>query len=541
MSESKFLKGLTKNERDELKEKLFRQNNKLCFICDKEMDLSAHTLDIDHKVALSIGGPDDESNFALTHAGCNRSKGIRDLQLQRHIEIFRNFVKEKIANMPIGENVTVGDVLEDKGGSKSDVLLKKEEGVVKIFYEINKVPSTYTYQLIHDIHNDKITSFIGMIPKEVVFHDPEINPRSIVDLEPMIEEFYLKRPQLQPSLGYITMDDKGRGRIKLFDGQHKAAAQLINGAEVLFVRVFINPDIDLINKTNFRAHTKLAQTHFPQLIADKVAHSIFDEDFSKYISNADIAKDSEAKFIDMLSSEIKSDYRGYLKSYLKFETLSSTNLEIMRFVETVSSRSKSHPLSFESLRRGLLEIFLFLKASKEPLSISQKMRELERNNLQIILNIIADEVLKGKFLTTVGIFKIEERLQNNDPKITIEHLLAYRMLRQSALIAWAEEFRTALNTYFNSNNKYQKNWSKENYLWVEMNENDENMIRNMIRYIKTHPAWTVREENIVKSISSTSVSDWRQIILEGKLPGAVQPIYDPMTGGQILIKATQMR
>lgn len=124
---------------------------------------------------------------------------------------------------------------------------------------------------------------------------------------------------------------------------------------------------------------------------------------------------------------------------------------------------------------------------------------------------------------------------------TIEHLLAYRMLRQSALIAWAEEFRTALNTYFNSHNKYQKDWSKENFLWVEMNENDENMIRNMIRYIKTHPAWTVREENIVKSISSTSVSDWRQIILEGKLPGAIQPIYDPMTGGQILIKATQMR
>ena len=213
----------------------------------------------------------------------------------------------------------------------------------------------------------------------------------------------------------------------------------------------------------------------------------------------------------------------------------------MKYVETVSSRSKTHPLSFESLRRGLLEIFLYLKASKEELSVSQKMRELERNNLQIILNIICEEVLKDKFQTSVGIFKIEERLQKNDPKITFEHLLAYRMLRQSALIAWAEEFRIAINTYLNSHNKYKKDWSKENYLWVEFDDNDIVMIRKMIKFIKTHPAWCVKEENVVKNISTTSVSDWRQIILEGKLPGALKPIYEPMNGGQILIKSLQMK
>jgi hypothetical protein len=63
------------------------------------------------------------------------------------------------------------------------------------------------------------------------------------------------------------------------------------------------------------------------------------------------------------------------------------------------------------------------------------------------------------------------------------------------------------------------------------------MIRKMIKYIKTHPAWTVQQENIIKLISTTSVTDWRTIILEGKLPGATQAIYEPMNGGNILIKS----
>lgn len=540
MAESKYLKSLSAKEREDLKQKLSKQQGNQCFICDKEIDFRTQPTDIDHKVALSIGGDDNPSNFAITHASCNRSKGIRDLQLQRYIETFRKFVEITLINRGISQNVTVGDVLALHNGGKSEVGVTFIHNTIKLSYEANNTPSILEYFIYKDCRNEDVNSFIGMLPKEIVFHDSVINPRSIADLEPMIEEFYLKRPQLQPSLAYLSLDSEKKGKIKLFDGQHKAAAQLINGSDKLFVRVFINPDLDLIKKTNYRAHTKLSQVHFPQLISDKVGHSIFEEEFTSYCANADILKDSEKKFIDTLSSELRSEYRGYLKSFYKFDVLSSTNLEIMKFVETVSARSKSMPLSFESLRRGLLEIFLYLKPSEEPLSISKRMRELEMKNMQTILELLAQEVLCNKFDTNVGIFKIEEKLQNNDPKITIDHLLAYRMLRQSALIAWAGEFKTALNTYFNSHNKYLKNWSTEKYLWIEHDDNDKIMIRKMIRFIKSHPAWTVKQENIVKLISTTSVTDWRTIILEGKLPGATEAIYEPMNGGQILIKATSI-
>lgn len=542
MPESDYLRSLTSAETEKLKSELHKQTGGLCYICEEPINLASQRTDIDHIKALALGGDDDKHNLAITHAGCNRSKGIRDLQLQRHIARFRKLVSEKIPEGTISEMITVGDVLRKYGGSVSEVAIEeKPPGFATLFYEIGNDPKKLSVNLLVDEQNDKYKSFVGMIPKEVLFHDPEINPRSIVDLEPMIEEFYQKRPQLQPSLAYVMLDESSKGRLMLFDGQHKAAAQIINNADRLFVRVFVNPDLDELVKTNYRAHTKLAQIHFPQLIADKVAHSIFSEEFGKYVNDTDISKGSEKKFVDRLSPEMKSEFRDYLKGYYKYEVLSSNSVALMRYVETVSSRSKKYPLAFESLRRGLLDNFLFLQPADDDLSTSQGARALERDNMQTIMNVIAEEILIDKFKPDIGIHKIEQRLQDDDPKITHDHLLAYRMLRQPALIAWAEQFRDALVTYLISRNKYHKDWHKKKFLWVQFDSKDVEITRKMIRYVKSHRAWVAKEPHLVNQLTTTKVGDWRTIITEGKFPGSPDAMYDPMNSGQILSKAITMR
>jgi hypothetical protein len=356
----------------------------------------------------------------------------------------------------------------------------------------------------------------------------------------MIEEFYQKRPQLQPSLAILSANlPVGRGRIELFDGQHKAAAQIYNGADALLVRVFLNCDRDLINKTNFRAHTRLAQLHFPQLIADKVGHAIFEEEFSQYLTKCDMQKDSEEKFIKSLPKEMQSEYRGYLSSYIKYETISSQQLKFMEFVETVSARSKRHPISFETFRRALLEPLLFLKPANEPLSVTQPMRTIERQNLCSLLELLAQKVLVDKFKTDIGIYRLEQRLQDGDPKITLDHLVAYRMCRQSVMQAWAEQLREAIVIHLSGHARYQRDWSTNRFLWAHIDEEDWNIIGRMIDVVRAHPAWTVKESSIASALATTKLGDWRQIILDGKLPGATDPLYEPMNGGNIYEKAVR--
>ncbi len=83
-------------------------------------------------------------------------------------------------------------------------------------------------------------SFFAAFPLEYLHHDDRINPRSIgANIRGLIEEFLQKRPQLHVALAWWAPETDGAGLLKVFDGQHKAAAQILLGTRELPVRVFV--------------------------------------------------------------------------------------------------------------------------------------------------------------------------------------------------------------------------------------------------------------------------------------------------------------
>jgi CRISPR/Cas system Type II protein with McrA/HNH and RuvC-like nuclease domain len=90
MATSKYLAGLTQEQRKALEKRLHERQTQRCFICDQVVDLVLHDgqLDIDHIDPLVEDGLDAENNFALTHLSCNRSKGASDLRVARRLAEF---------------------------------------------------------------------------------------------------------------------------------------------------------------------------------------------------------------------------------------------------------------------------------------------------------------------------------------------------------------------------------------------------------------------------------------------------------------------
>ena len=95
---SEYLAGLTLEDRTALESRLLERQSAKCFICDDTIDPVLHQdqLDVDHIVPLAEQGADDEHNFALTHASCNRSKGASDLRVARRMAEFEKLQQQAL-------------------------------------------------------------------------------------------------------------------------------------------------------------------------------------------------------------------------------------------------------------------------------------------------------------------------------------------------------------------------------------------------------------------------------------------------------------
>ena len=108
-----------------------------------------------------------------------------------------------------------------------------------------------------------MNTFFASVPLEYLHHDDRINPRPIgSSIRGLIEEFLSKNPQLHVALAWWAPQQDGAGPLKVFDGQHKAAAQILLGIKDLPVRIFVEPDINVLLDANTNAGGKLGQVPF---------------------------------------------------------------------------------------------------------------------------------------------------------------------------------------------------------------------------------------------------------------------------------------
>ena len=546
MARTSKLDELTKEEREELIKRLAKAQNDLCYVCGKVINPQVHEVDVDHRIAMTQQGPDDESNWGLTHHTCNRAKGARDLQLQRILYRFKEDVDKHIAVTNRGGNFTLHEALEELAPKRREVGVKVQNDRIVLCWNENGKPMSETYQLMDEPGNPPVRSFVARLPFLCLHHDHETNPRSIVDLEPMIEEFYSGYPQLQPSLATLSVNGQdGKAPILVFDGQHKAAAQLYAGKDRLMVRVFVNYDKKRLKETNYRAHTKLAQVHFPQLVNDRVGTDLFCEEFDRFLRESNLAKASEQSFFRDLPHQQRSEFRQYFQNYLRYEVLTgkagNEDSQILSFTETVTARSKRYPLSYDAVQRTFLQSFLHLKPTREPIVETEPFRRLERENLIRVMNIFVAEVLaNGRFDLALGTFRMEERLANSPESVPDSHLRAYRICRRSAMIIWTKELVQAMALLLGTRTRYTRGgWSKDRPLWAQVLQEDWDCIRKMVRAVRDHKIWAERTNpEIVSAIALTRQKDWEQILLKGKLPGRQEQFMPPLDQN-FIFKASQ--
>lgn len=210
-------------------------------------------------------------------------------------------------------------------------------------------------------------------------------------------------------------------------------------------------------------------------------------EFEPFADKVDHTKSSEHVFTRQ--DEINEEYRNYLANYYKYNALIDEEGErhpILEFVETISARSKNYPISYDTLSKTFLRM-IYLKPSEEKLDKTIALRRSEISNLQRIMALFVERVLKDKFDVEIGIYKIEEKLVEEPNSIPDDHLIGYRICRQAAFLVWINEFKRAVTRLLRSRNRYSNSeWGDSRVLWADITEDDFQIIANMFDVIRKH-------------------------------------------------------
>jgi hypothetical protein len=530
MARSEYLDGLGKDDRKALEKRLLDRQSGKCFICEKSIDLVIHegNLDVDHIDPLLEGGLDDENNFALTHAPCNRSKSASDLRVARRMAQFEQLHSDAKAKGARGANL--GHLLEQYGGACAQLRLDRTD--TRIRYALSEAGDPTIQDL--PLYTDALSGmqyFFAVLPIEYLHHDDRINPRSIGEnIRGLIEEFMKKRPQLHVSLGWWAPDAEGQGRVKVFDGQHKAAAQILLGVKRLPVRVFISPDVEVILQANTNAGGKLRQVAFDTAVMRHLGSTIFTDRVKTYQQMKGLPEDnysfSEKDLVSFFKGEHREMLRYILDSARDAITYNQDN-RLMEFVEW-AGKGADRPLSYSSVEKTFFSEFLFKGALSSPIDEGMdrgdNSRMLERQQMVKLMALFAKVFFIGKWDPEVGGRRVENRLQKGET-IPEDHLRAWRVAREEILAVLLQWVRLVIENYFAFTGQMV---DKAQLFQVKYPDTLWLRIEAFLNSVAKLPCWIDRELSTTVFGAKQNRDFWIAVFRTGKSPTGVQVLAKPL-------------
>ncbi len=519
MGNSKYLDSLNADAKNELIQKLWDIQSHTCFICEQNIDLDIHKVNIDHIRPLANGGKDDTSNFALTHEHCNKSKQDADLAIAKRLCRLEKIIADAEGHKEVP---SLKHVLIANGGSKYNFKYKIVDGQVCYSFDESGDIEPKSSEIFTDVLSKEKTAFIS-VPIEYLYHDEMINPRGInSSISLLIKEFYKPNPQLHLSLA--RLDD---GKIKIFDGQHKAVAQIMLGVKRIVVRLFLKPDIDRLVKTNTIAGSKLKQIAFDKAIVRQLRDTLYAERLRKYQNDHCMDEDdfsfSEQNLVDHFKGE-----RGNVKLYIinsqKNAITRSPDNKLNSYIN-FEGRGTALPLSYSTFEKTILSTFINAKSILSTpinykLDEGKNPRLLEKEQLIRLCNIIAEQLLINRYDIEIGTNKIENQIANNNgDMITDEHLSACRLFKEEIMYNWVQYIELLVRNYLAMTGVMYDN---ENLFQQELSEQAWENIKTFLENLRNLPVW--RDRSMAATIfgGKNNYDFWKNIFSTGKAPDGTQ-------------------
>lgn len=515
---SLYLNRLSAEQRTTLLQELHDRQTSNCFICGKAIDLKLQkdSIDIDHVIPISLNGPDNPGNFALTHDSCNRGKQDSDLRVARIIARFDD-INESVAGESRAANL--GDVLKAFRTSSHPFPVSIEGE--KLSYSLAAVGKNDIQSI--PLYVDGLSAFkffFAQLPIEYIQHDSKLNPRAIgPNIKKLIKEFHTRRPQLHVALGWLSTADADKAQIRIFDGQHKAAAQIMLGAKNLPVRVFVDPDVEVLLTANTLAGTTLRQVAFDKSVQRSLGSSLLADRIERYRKDRELPDESE----DFSEQDLQRHFKGeremkrYILDGIRSSITQHKENKLLDFIE-YGGRGSDFPLSYSTVEKTFYSFFigsdLLTVRLNHRVEEGLNPRMLEVDQMVSLMNIIAEEIFIDKFDLDIGTSRIENKVSKGE-NIPEAHLAAYRMAKEEIIYNWLRLAKQVIQTSFVTSGTP---FDEKAPLQKLLPPNAWNNVRNFIRALRRLPLWVNKDMATSVFGGKRNMDYWKQIFDEGTTP-----------------------
>lgn len=423
----------------------------------------------------------------------------------------------------------LADVLAEYGGAKHELSFEVDGNQMRLTFAATGDPSITSIPLYTDPLS-KLDYFFAELPIEYLHHDDRINPRNIGgSLARLVEEFHRGRPQLHAALAWVDRRE-GPALVKVFDGQHKATAQVLLGIRALPIRVFVNPDPDLLLTTNTNAGTALRQVAFDKSVQRRLGKSLFNDRLERYRKERSLPEDdesmSEKDLVIFFRGEAKEIKRYALDAVRAAITHHSEN-QLAGYVE-FGGKSTEKPLSYSTIEKTFLSFFIYSDVLDTPLNYKAEdglnPRQLEIDQVVRLMNLTAEVLLVNQFDMKLGTARLENKVQNGED-IPEPHLRAFRTCKEEVLYSLLSHLRQVVQMHvmmsgepFDQNRSFQYPFPEQ--LW--------DLLRAYLINMRALPLWVNRDLSVTVFGGKQTREFWRTIFRDGKTPQGQQVLAAPI-------------
>lgn len=472
------------------KKQIVEMHGRKCFATGHTIP-EEDTLHFDHIRAFSAGGASELNNIAPMCEIHNKSKGrlpLEDFRVRLRLEEFFSG----------GDALTLKDLLGYlKGqGELKDYGRRVVVGQIDDSIRIE----TPAKQLTYDLYESPATGwkyFYATLPIELLDSDDTedqklgLQPRYLIfDKVFTMYRHFQRHPVLQPSIGRIDHD-----RMLLFDGQHKIASLLWNGQREFECKIYLSPDLRLLNETNISAHDKFAQTRFYSSIMVLKLGTEFGADFEAYKNVEDGGVKSEAGFMSYLEREeamTKADRNKRFRSYLYNSILEDDDNKIAQLVSKSNRSSDEKPLTIDMLSKSVFSSFMYLHPTEDNMATDVYKRDKEMLNVMALMNMLYDLAL-ASWNPKAG------------PKDDNQRKLG-RMFRSKSIMAWSELLKDAVCARIEIFDEDEK----ARPFYRELSQEDLARVKGVVERLVGWKWWSSPEDDIDRVLSDNkkAVKDW---------------------------------